>query len=92
MSAIEIFEWYVNPLELCSGHAVIGNPNFLPLAEALKEEDSALPATVEEIVEIFTEQSKRFSACGANNSDKYGVLRKSSTTGWQYLLDAIQVV
>lgn len=91
ITLLELFEWAQDPTHLCAEQPIIPSSAFEELsleASAYKE----VTKTSEEILELFNEQSKRFSACGANNSEKWGVLRKNPKIGWQYLIDLITVV
>lgn len=85
LTLIEVIEWSQDPIQMCAGSPVIPARNFQSLAEQLisfKE----ITKTSDEIVDIFKLQSKRFAACGANFSDKHGVVRKNPKTGWNYLV------
>ena len=84
----EIFLYAEDSLNLCAGQPVILSSSFESLSIHLSIQDG-VTKTAQEIVTIFQEQSKRFSACGANNSDKFGVLRKNPETGWNYLVELI---
>lgn len=88
MTLQETFDWTQDPTQICANCPVITNANFTDLATQAVE-FTEVTKTIEEIEEIFVEQSKRFSACGGNNSERFGVLRKNPKTGWQYLIDLI---
>tara|TARA_R110000772_G_scaffold182375_2_gene293633 strand:+ start:3537 stop:3821 length:285 start_codon:yes stop_codon:yes gene_type:complete len=89
LTILEMIALKQDPLALCAGQPVIPKANFEDLATELVDFPN-VHKTIEEIVELFDEESKRFSACGANNSDRWGVLRKNPKTGWQYIVDLIE--
>ena len=88
MTVIETIEWAQDPLQDCGGQPIIPEAGFLTLAVNL-----ILHAEVtkpqEELMKIFKAQSLRFTACGANNADGFGVLRRNPESGWAYLLELI---
>lgn len=89
LTILEVIALKQDPMHICAGQPVIPNSNFEALAIELVTFND-VHKTVEEIVELFKEESKRFSACGANNSGRFGVLRKNPKTGWQYIVDLIK--
>lgn len=88
LTILETIAWAQDPTNFCAGHPVIPASNFEELALDLIEY-SNVTKTQEEIIEILKNQSKRFAACGANHSDRFGVIRKNPESGWQYIVDLI---
>ena len=82
------FQWAQDPLQCCAGLPIIPQYNFRPLAEAIEPYPDVL-YTVDEIVEIFFEIAKKYTACGANHNDKYAVMRKGNASGWKKAIDAV---
>jgi len=82
---LEEFQWAQDPLQLCVGQPIIPQYNFPILADKLLEYNSVIMSKAQLVI-YFTEQSLRFSACGANSSSKFGVLRRNPKTGWQWLV------
>lgn len=90
ITLLETIAWKEDPMQLCAGQPVIPAANFALLAkDAITFKQ--VKKTEEEIIDILKEQSKRFAACGANFSDRLGVVRKNPDTGWQYIVDLIIV-
>ena len=87
---LEAIAWYQDATNLCAGQPIIPAANFNDLIEELVTYPE-VTKTAYEMGEILADQTKRFSACGANNSDKWGVIRKNPKTGWQYIVDLITV-
>lgn len=87
-SMLQTFEWSEHPMNLCAGSRVIDASEFENLAENLLEFPE-VKLDMEALLLLFLHQSMRFSACGANNSERFGVLRKNKKVGWQYLIDKI---
>jgi hypothetical protein len=85
---LNILAWAEHPLLECAGSKVIMAEEFSPTATQIADL-SIVDKTAKEINDIFLMQSKRFSACGANNSEKYGVLRKNPQIGWNYIVELI---
>lgn len=88
MSITEQIELVEDPTQLCAGQVVIPAAKFEDLATVLAARTD-VNKTDAEITAIFLTQAKRFSACGANFSDRFGVLRKNPNSGWNYLRDLI---
>lgn len=88
MTTQECIEWAQDPIQECAGQPIIPASNFDSLAVSLANQ-SDIDKTAEEILDIFREQSKRFTACGANLADRFAVLRKNKENGWQYLIDLL---
>lgn len=88
LTILDTIAWAQDPLHLCAQCPVIPASNFEELATDLLEYPE-VTKTAEEMVEIFTDQSKRFAACGANHSDRLGVIRRNPETGWQYIVDLV---
>ena len=84
----DIFNWRQSPLMTCAGCPVILGTEFPNLAIDVAELPYITLAS-NEIEVFFWQQSKRFSACGANSGDDYAVLRKNPNTGWNYLVDKL---
>jgi hypothetical protein len=85
---LQILAWSEHPMMECAGARVIMADRFSETAESI----AAIPEVdkpKEEIEKILIEQSKRFSACGANNSEKWAVLRKNPKSGWTYIVKLI---
>lgn len=80
----EFVSWYEDPLQLCAGSRIIPQWKFKPLAVALVGAGSSL--TEEELLKLFFEESKRYTACGANSNGRYSVIRKPPKTGWKKLI------
>jgi len=80
----DILNWSQDPIQTCGEQPVILAAEFNALAADVKEL-SSISLTKDEVLNVFKEQAKRFSACGANNSEKFGVLRKHPVSGWNYL-------
>jgi len=88
LTLIQTIEWSQDPLEICAGQPIIPAINFTELAlELILFPEVTM--TADEIVAWFKEQSKRFTACGGNNAERYAVLRKNPKSGWQYVIDKI---
>ena len=85
---LNILAWAEHPLLECAGAKVIMNENFAPTSEKIADLTNVYK-TKEEIELLFREQAKRFSACGANNTEKYAVLRKNFQNGWIYFAKLI---
>jgi len=90
LSIHEVLEWSQDPLRTCGGAPVILKQEFQRLAEVLSNYPE-VTMTVEEMLFLFTEQSKRFVGCGGNfgGSDRSSLLRKNPATGWKYIIDII---
>jgi hypothetical protein len=88
MTILSTIEWSQHPIEVCAGQPIIPATEFFELSHDLAEFDD-IKLTAEEIETILGEQSKRFSACGANNADpkRFACVRKNPKTGWNYLID-----
>ena len=84
----ERIAWSEDFTALCAGQAVIPAAHFEELAIELVAY-TEVTKTKAEMIAIFKEQTKRFAACGANHSDKFGVLRKNKANGWKYIEDLI---
>lgn len=86
----EIFTSYEDPLQQCAGQPVILGSEFESMATDVSQFDNIVK-TKEELVLLFKEQTKRFTACGANNADeRFAVLRKNPANGWEYLITLVQ--
>ena len=88
MELIDILMWAEDPLNQCGGQPVIMASSIDTLAQDLAEFPSVIYSE-EQINLKLRNETKRFSACGANNSERFGVLRKNPETGWQYIIDLI---
>jgi hypothetical protein len=88
MTLILEIGWAQDPTALCADQPIIPAANFEQLSKDVQEYDE-VELSEQEAYDLFTEQAKRFSGCGANNSERYGVLRKNPKTGWQYLVDLL---
>jgi hypothetical protein len=83
---LDLLEASQDPLNFCAGSPVIMGASFNDLAQHLSVM-TEVDKTKEEVLDIFMEQAKRFSACGANFSDQQtGVVRRNPETGWMYLV------
>ena len=88
ITLLETIAWKEDSMQLCAGQPVILAANF----ELLAKEVVAFPEvkkTEEEIIDLLQNETKRFAACGGNNAERFGVLRKGNSTGWQYIVDLI---
>jgi hypothetical protein len=88
LTLLETIAWAEDRIYLCAGQPVIPASNF----ETLSVDLAAYPEvhkTAEDIYNLLREETKRFTACGANHSDRFGVLRKNPKGGWQYIVDLI---
>ena len=85
----EICELYLDPRVLCSGQLVITAGNFLPLAIDLEVLNS-VEFTVDEILEMLKELSKKFSACGANSGNNHAVLRPYKDSRFSYIAEKLK--
>jgi hypothetical protein len=85
----ETCDFFTDPIRICVGCLVIPSHNFQTLVETLID-NNLITVTTEEGIQILTTTSLRFSACGANHSEKYGVLRKNKKTGWKYIEEALK--
>lgn len=88
LSLQETILWSEDHTYMCAGSPVVPAANFTELAIELAVYPE-VTKTVSEIVHIFKEQSKRFSACGGNDADRFGVIRRNPKSGWQYIEDLI---
>ena len=88
LTLLNILAWAQDPTHVCAGQPVIASSSFEELAYLLSSRKD-ITLTKDEIVKTFIKESRRFSACGANNSDRMGVLRKNPKTGWTYLEDLL---
>ena len=88
LSIQEAIEWSEDRTYMCAGSPVVPAAKFTELAIELATY-SEVPKTVAEIVDIFKEQSKRFSACGGNDADRFGVIRRNPKSGWKYIVDLV---
>ena len=89
LTLLEVVEWAQHPSDVCAGQPVIPYSNFVELSKDVVAYDEVV-LTQMEAMDLFTEQTKRFSACGANHADdRFGVLRKNPKTGWQYIVDLL---
>lgn len=88
ISIEELFEWAQDPIQTCAESPVILQANYEKLITQLVELPEVV-MTAQEIQELFFEQGKRFTACGANNNERFGVLRKNPKTGWKYLIEKV---
>jgi len=79
-------EWAQHPMDECAGQPIIPASNFASLAFSAGQFTEVV-LTEEEILLWLANESMRFSACGANYSGKFGVLRKNPKSGWQYVID-----
>jgi hypothetical protein len=84
----EVCDLFVDPLRTCVGNAVIPEHNFEALALALVT-NNMTEHTMGDVVSILEKASLKYSGCGANDSDKYGVIRKNTKTSWKYIQDKI---
>ena len=75
---IQILERYEDPRQMCAGSVVIPHSSFEDLSKSLE----ALSPRNLPFADILVEESHKFTLCGGNSSDRFGVLRKSSNTGW----------
>lgn len=80
----EICDFFIDPTKTCAGNHIIPSHNFENLVETLND-NTLLEIPIEEALEVLRISSLKFSACGANNGEKYGVLRKNTKTSWKYL-------
>jgi hypothetical protein len=83
MNISEILENAQDPIQECAGSPVIIAAKFEELSATLIDYTNK---TSEEILTILQRQAKRYSACGGNNSDQFGVIRKSPKLGWKTLV------
>jgi len=88
LTLLQTIEWSQSPTEECAGQPIIPASEFFELAHDV----AAYPEvklTAEEVESILIDQSKRFSACGANDSnpERFAVVRKNPKNGWKYLID-----
>lgn len=91
MTILLELEWAQHPTAKCVGQHVIPASNFESLSESIAANEES-KMTAEEVLSLLQEQSKRFSACGGNNSDseRFAVVRKNPKNGWKYLVDMIK--
>ena len=91
MTLSELFDWSQDSIQLCANCPVILAAEFETLAAAaiLYTE---VTMTEAEVLDLFKLKAKSFSGCGANNSERYGVLRRNPKTGWKYLIDPITAI
>lgn len=83
-----IMEYWQDPLQECADSPVVLAAKFGDAAKKISElPDISMSET--EVLELFHEQAKRFSGCGANNSERYAVLRRNPKSGWKYIADLI---
>ena len=85
---LDMLQSFEDSIQTCAGQPVIPASSFVDLATELTSYTAVL-YNAEAISTMFTDQTKRFAACGGNHSEKFGVLRKNPKTGWQYLVDLI---
>ena len=91
MTLAERFDWAQDSIQICANCPVILAAEFDALATAVIAFNE-VTLTHAEIIDLFELHAKRFSACGGNNSERYGILRRNPKTGWKYLIDPITVI
>ena len=84
----KLCDLFVDPLKTCVGNPVIPEHSFEALALALVTNEMT-ERTVGEVVSILKNATLRYSSCGANNGDKFGVIRKATKTAWKYIENKI---
>jgi len=82
--------WHQDPLQQCAGEPIIPQYNFEPLAKVLVGVEE-VTKTVEDLILLFFEEAKRYSACGANLNATYAVIRRPPS-GWGKLIDKIKAL
>ena len=81
----ELFEWAQGPLQVCAGQPIIAQHKFEGFALSLQNyPEVKLDAVALEA--YFTEKAKKYTACGANNNERFGVLRKNPDAGWSKII------
>jgi len=85
----EQFLWHQDPLQECAGQPVIAQHSFESLATELVEY-TEITYTADELVALFFEISKKYTACGANNNEKYAIIRKNPEKGWTKIVAQVQ--
>jgi hypothetical protein len=88
LTLLQTIEWCEDPIQICAGQPIIPASKFEELANEMVAYPEVL-RSAEEIVAILKDQTKRFSACGANQADRFGVIRKNKVNGWQYIVDLV---
>ena len=89
---VKVFENHQHPTDTCGREPVIPDANFEDLSEYIYTRldiYTEVEMSQEEFEDELQFQKKRFSACGANFSDRFGVIRKNPVNGWGYMVDLI---
>lgn len=84
----EHITWHQDPLQCCAGQPVIPQYNFEPLAKVLIGVED-VTKSVEDLVLLFFEEAKKYTACGGNLDERFAVIRKPPN-GWGKLIDKIK--
>lgn len=81
LTLMQQLEWAQDPMQFCAGQPVIPAYNFEELAVNVAKFPE-VTKTSDEVLALFQEEGKRYTACGANNDDRLMVMRRVPDTGW----------